>query len=127
MDSYSACRYFRAIITGLLAEYLLHPEAMVAAGFYTGAFFLISLSFDILWCHLSRDNRLLAPDDSIKGTISSARITGHYRLAPLLYLGAFTVPFWSEILSVATCLLLALIFAVNAWPLQSKKSPDSLI
>lgn len=110
--------------TGLLAEYLLHPQARVSASFYTGTFFLISLSFDILWRHVSRDNRLLAPEESIKDASSAARITGHYRLGPLLYLGAFALSFWSEILSVSACLLLAIFFAVNAWPLQSTKSLD---
>ena len=113
--------------TGLLAEYLLHPEARVAAGFYTGTFFLISLSFDILWRHVSRDNRLLASQESIKDTSSSARVTGHYRLGPLLYLGVFAVSFWSEILSVGGCLMLAFFFAVNAWPLPSNKPIDPLI
>lgn len=108
--------------TGLLAEYLLHPQARVAAGFYTDTFFLISLSFDILWRHVSKDNRLLSPGDNAKYTTSSAQISGHYRFGPLFYLGAFAVSFWSEILGVAACLLLALFFAVDAWPLQSDGS-----
>jgi uncharacterized membrane protein len=113
--------------TGLLAEYLLHPEARVAAGFYTGTFFLISLSFDILWRHVSAGNRLLVTQEIAKDQSSSARITLHYRLGSLLYLGAFGLSFWSEILSVASCLLLALFFAIDAWPLQSTKQENSLI
>lgn len=113
--------------TGLLAEYLLHPEARVAAGFYTGTFFLISLSFDILWIHVSAGNRLLVTQEIAMDQSSSARITLHYRLGSLLYLGAFGLSFWSEILSVASCLLLALFFAIDAWPLQSTKQENSLI
>lgn len=110
--------------TGLLAEYLLHPQARVAAGFYTGTFFLISLSFDIIWRHVSRNSSLLAPEDITNDKSGSDRITSHYRLGPLLYLGAFAMSFWSEILSVAACLLLAIFFAVNAWPLQSSNHLD---
>jgi TMEM175 potassium channel family protein len=39
--------------TALLAEYLLHPEATVAANLYTGTFLAISLAFDALWRHAS--------------------------------------------------------------------------
>lgn len=113
--------------TGLLAEYLLHPQARVAAGFYTGTFFLISLSFDILWRHVSSENRLLGLHESVKDSSSSERITLHYRLGTLLYLGAFSVSFWSEILGVTSCLLLALFFAIDAWPLQSAKQENSPI
>lgn len=46
--------------TALLAEYLLHPDARIAANLYTGTFLAISLAFDGLWRHASR--KLLAVD-----------------------------------------------------------------
>jgi uncharacterized membrane protein len=39
--------------TALLAEYLLYPDAGIAANIYTGIFLAISLSFDMLWRHAS--------------------------------------------------------------------------
>ncbi|MBY6241435.1 TMEM175 family protein [Methylosinus sp. Sm6] len=39
---------------GLLAEYLLHPEARIAANIYTGNFLAIALAFHGLWRHISK-------------------------------------------------------------------------
>ena len=100
--------------TALLAEYLLHPEARVAANLYTGTFLAISLAFDALWRHASI--RLLSANANSAKKVEAAQITKQYRFGPPLYLGAFGVSFVSEAWSVALCLLLALFFALRVWP-----------
>lgn len=97
--------------TALLAEYLLHPDAKVAANLYTGTFLAISLAFDALWRHASR--RLLATQPTIAMKSEAAQITRRYRYGPPLYLLAFGVSFASEAWSVGLCLLLALFFALR--------------
>lgn len=102
--------------TALLAEYLLHPEARVAAHLYTGTFLAISLAFDALWRHASR--RLLSSNTTNANIDEAMEITKQYRFGPPLYLGAFGVSFASEAWSVALCLLLALFFALRGWPVR---------
>lgn len=102
--------------TGLLAEYLLHPEAKVAASLYTGTFLAISLVFHGLWLHASKQGKLLAIDATTSEHKNAMRITSHYRLGPILYFGAFGTSFITEIGSVTMCLLLALFFAFRGWP-----------
>jgi uncharacterized membrane protein len=102
--------------TGVLAEYLLNPDARVAANMYTGNFLAISLAFHGLWRHASLSGRLLATNVVSSKREEAARLTKHYRLGPLLYLGAFVVSFMSEAVSVSSCLLLAFFFALRGWP-----------
>ena len=102
--------------TALLAEYLLHPQARVAAHVYTATFLAISLAFDGLWRHASL--RLLSANASIAKKREAAQITRQYRFGPPLYLVAFGVSFLSEAWSIATCLLLAVFFAVGGWPFK---------
>lgn len=98
--------------TALLSDYLLHPEARVAANLYTGTFFAISLAFDALWRHATM--KLLADDDTRAKRREAAQVTRQYRYGPPLYFGTFCVSFVSEAGSVALCLLLALFFAIRA-------------
>jgi len=102
--------------TALLAEYLLHPEARVAAHLYTGTFLAISLAFDALWRHASI--RLLSTKATSAKKDEAAQITKQYRFGPPLYFGTFGVSFVSEAWSVALCLLLALFFALRGWPFR---------
>ena len=102
--------------TALLAEYLLHPDARVAAHLYTGTFLAISLAFDALWRHASMN--LLSPDATRAKKNEAAQITRQYRFGPPLYFGIFGVSFVSEGWSIALCLLLALFFAVGGWPIR---------
>ncbi len=104
------CVTFVPFPTALLAEYLLHPEARVAANLYTGTFLAISLAFAALWRHASSK---LLPADASKATRREARqITRQYRFGAPLYLGAFAVSFVSEAWSIAACLMLAVFFAL---------------
>ena len=98
--------------TALLAEYLLHPDAKVAASLYTGTTLAISVSFKRLWRHATRDKRLLAAG---RANPEARQITRQDRYGPSLYLGAFGVSFFSESASIAACLSLALVFAFKDW------------
>jgi len=113
------CVTFVPFPTALLAEYLLHPEAKVAAHLYTGTFLAISIAYAALWRHASR--KLQARRMSSAELDESAQITGQYRFGPPLYLAAFGASFVSEVVSVAACLLLALFFAVR-WRSRAEAS-----
>lgn len=102
--------------TGLLAEYLLNPDAKVATSLYTGNILAISLAFHGLWRHASSDGRLLATHAQTLKQEEAAQITKHYRLGPPLYFIAFCLSFFSEIAGIAFCLLLAIAFAIRGWP-----------
>lgn len=102
--------------TALLAEYLLYSESYVAANIYTGMFLAISLSFDLLWRHVSKC--LLCGEAVMRKQEEAKEITRHYRYAPLLYLSAFGMSFVFEPLSIAMCLLFALFYALRGWPLR---------
>ena len=101
--------------TGLLAEYLLNPEARVAASLFTGNFLAISVVFHGLWRYVSKSEGLAARTISSTPGVA-ARITRDYRLAPFLYLAAFGISFISEIASISSCLLLAFFYALRGWP-----------
>ena len=104
--------------TGLLAEYLLHPQSKIAASIYTGNFLLVSLAFHGLWRHISQEKRLLSNEASLVEENNYDRISEHYRFGPSSYLIAFLASFVSEILSVSLCLIIAIYFAIRAWPLE---------
>ena len=105
--------------TAVLADYLLHPEAKVAANLYTGTVLAISLAFDGLWRHASKRGRLLAVDAINARKIEVEQITKQYRFGPPLYLAAFGVSFVSEGASIGLCLLVALFFAIRGWPMRT--------
>lgn len=109
--------------TALLAEYLLHPEARLAANLYTGTFLAISLAFDALWRHASKT--LLSAEETGAEKRDAAQITRQYRFGPPLYLMAFGVSFVSEGWSVALCLLLALFFALRSSPSTIPGAPQA--
>jgi uncharacterized membrane protein len=100
--------------TALLAEYLLHPEAKVAANIYTGTFLAISLAFALLWRHASVG--LLARNATVVKEDQAEKITQQYRFGPTLYLLTFGVSFLSEFGSIILCFMLALFFALRDWP-----------
>ena len=108
--------------TALLAEYLLHPEAKVAANLYTGTVFAISLAFNGLWWHAVKEERLLAVRATSAATTEANQITQQDRYAPPLYLAAFAVSFLSEWVSISICLFLAVFFAFRDW--LSKSSDE---
>jgi len=98
--------------TALLAEYLLHPDGRIAASLYTGTALAVSVAFKALWWHAKKDERLLAVGAT---NLEARQITRQNRYGPPLYLAAFGVSFWSESVSIAACLFLALLFAFRDW------------
>lgn len=101
--------------TAVLAEYLLHPEAKVAAGIYAGTFLAIAIAFSGLWRHASQSGRLLAQgakQEDVK------EITKQYRFGSPLYLTALVLSFVSVWLSVGLCIVLAVFFAFRGLSLK---------
>jgi uncharacterized membrane protein len=103
--------------TALLSEYLLHPEARLAANLYTGTFLAISLAFDALWRHASRN--LLALDATERNRDEAIQVTKQYRFGPTLYFLTFCVSFVSVVWSISLCLSLAAFFALRGWPARA--------
>lgn len=97
--------------TALLAEYLLHPQARVAASVYAGVFLAIAIAFNRLWKHAATADRLLSQTADRQEVDA---ITKQYRFGPLLYLGAFALSFISVWLSVGVCFALAIYFALRS-------------
>ncbi len=98
--------------TALLADFLLHPDAKVAASLYTGIFLAISLAFDALWRHASLN--LLSINATERKSEEAAQITKQYKFGPPLYFAVFCISFISEPLSLVLCLLLALFFSFRS-------------
>lgn len=95
--------------TGLVAEYLHHREAMMAAAFYSGCFVVIAIFFNVLWRYASHRGRLLGRN--YDAHVVSA-ISRQYRFGPVMYAVAFAAAFISVTASVGICLGLACFFAV---------------
>ncbi len=106
--------------TALLAEYLPHAEARLAASVYSGTFVAVALAFMGLWWHASTDRRLLA---RAVNTAEVEEITRQYRFGPLSYLAAFIASFFSVWLSLGICLGLAVFFASRGLP-ASRPQPS---
>jgi TMEM175 potassium channel family protein len=100
--------------TALMAEYLLHPEARLAANIYTGTVLAISLAFLAMWHHASRREGLLSTDVAVRTEIE--KIAKQIRSGPLLYFIAFALSFLSEGASIGLCLALAVLFALRDLP-----------
>jgi len=101
--------------TALLADYLLHPDAKVAASIYTGTVLSISLAFKGLWRYATKDRKLLAIQPTKIAIFETKQITQLDMYGPPLYLIAFGLSFFSEGGSIAFCFGLALFFALRDW------------
>ena len=95
--------------TSLLAEYLLTPQAKVAAGLYAFVGFLISLAFTAVWQRATRHARLVQPGAERE----VAELSRRYRYGPLAYLIAFLLVFVSAWATVALCFAMVMFFAVR--------------
>ena len=99
--------------TALLAEYIQHPGAKIAAAVYSAFSIVMAILFNLLWHHAADDERLLAPNHDRH---KARRITQQYRLGPLLYAVAFGAAFVNAALSVSISLALAVFFALPERP-----------
>ena len=96
--------------TALLAEYIRHPQANIAAALYAGTFLCNCAIFTVLWRYASRKKRLL-DKDMAPGLIQGIKRQGMTGVA--LYMLALGLAFVSVPVSVSMCLLLAVFFAVT--------------
>lgn len=97
------------VLTALLAEYLIEPDARVAARIYSGAFLVIAIVFNRLWWYGSHNDRLFGEQVNRREV---ERITKAYRFGPLVYLIIFIVAFFSAIGSFALAMLIAVFYAI---------------
>lgn len=95
--------------TSLLAEYIEHRDARIAALVYSGTHVVLAVVFNGLWRYASDRNRLL---DARADPELVQSITRSYRFGPLLYLIAFGAAWVNVAASVALCLALAIFFAL---------------
>jgi uncharacterized membrane protein len=93
--------------TALLAEYIQHPEAKVAAVVYSGTYLCIALAFNLLWRYASDGYRLLGKNVDPALVVS---INRQYLFGPPAYLFAFVLAFVNVAASVGFSILLALYF-----------------
>ncbi len=104
--------------TALLAEYIKHPEAKVAAAIYSGMYVVIALLFNLLWRYASQNDRLLSPR---KDPDFVRNINRQYAKGPLLYLFCFVLAY----VNVTACLVFNFALAVYfALPTGISASPS---
>ncbi len=98
--------------TALVADYLGHDGAVLAAAVYCGWFVLIAVAFNLLWGYAASAARrppvLRVPPESAE----VRAITAAYRFGPVSYAVAFALSFWQPAAGVAICGALALFFAL---------------
>lgn len=103
--------------TGVLAEYLGKSGERTAMLFYSGAWIVGTIPFNLLWRYASTGNRLLRPD------VDHARvavITRSYLLGPVFYVVVFLSALLSVRLSLALNILLAVFYAITPIPAISR-------
>ncbi len=112
------CITFLPFPTGLLAEYLLHPDGEIAASLYSATFLAISLAFKGLWWHATEHGQLLADDPNLMSSVEITQIAEQGRYGPILYMLAFGTSFFSEFLCLVICLTVSLLFMFRDWKSQ---------
>jgi uncharacterized membrane protein len=96
--------------TNIVAQYVLTPDANVAAAVYNGWFLLIAIFFNLLWRYAASNGRLLSKNDHDAGL--ARVITARYRWGPASYFVAFGLAFIWAPASLAVNLGLAVYFAL---------------
>ena len=96
--------------TSLVANHILSSDHNIAAAVYSGAFFFLSVAWNVLWHHASSEHRLLGKEV----TESEVRgITWQYRLSPILYGLAIILSPVNGLGGVMLVLLLAASYALR--------------
>jgi uncharacterized membrane protein len=96
--------------TALVAEYVQHRDANVAAMVYSGLFFFIAVIFNVMWWYAVKDLRLM---DRNVDPIWVKSISDSFRFGPLLYLAAFVLAIFSVPLSLGLHLILAIFYSLT--------------
>ncbi len=97
--------------TLLVSEHLLFSDATVAAAAYAGSFFLLSVTWNILWHNASHHHDLVRediPQNQIR------HVTREYALGPLFYALAFFVAFVSPVATAVLVILIAVYYGITA-------------
>jgi uncharacterized membrane protein len=113
------CVTFIPFPTALLARFLGHADARVAAVLYNAVFLGSALAFQLLWRHSSGERRLLAEDADPE---SVAAITRQYRFGPLLYIVLIAIAWFSPTASLLLNLALAVFFAIPSGWFRRRRS-----
>jgi TMEM175 potassium channel family protein len=95
--------------TAVLARFLGHSDANIAAVLYNAVFLGSALAFQLLWRHSSGQNRLLEEDADPE---SVEAITRQYRFGPLLYVVFIAIAWFAPTTSLLLNLALAVFFAI---------------
>jgi uncharacterized membrane protein len=95
--------------TALLAEYIQHRDATVAAAVFSGTYVVIALLFNLLWRYAVYKDRLLGRH---KDKDFIRNISWQYAMGPLLYVVTFLLAFVNVTASVVLNFLFALFFAL---------------
>lgn len=95
--------------TSLISEYMLQPDAWVAAAVASGLSFLIAVSYNLLWFYAVGGGRLLdyGSDMNLAGSI-----TRRYIFGPLIYLVSFVMAFINAPVSIVLWAGIAVFFAI---------------
>ncbi len=113
------CVTFIPFPTAVLARFLGHADAHVAAVFYNAVFLCSALAFQLLWRHASGDGRLLEVDADPE---SVGAITRQYRFGPLLYIVLIAIAFSAPTMSLLLNLALAVFFALPSGWFRRRRS-----
>ena len=98
--------------SGLVAEYIGHDDAGVASAVYSANFVFTTMSFNLVWRHVTRGHRLV--DHHITSKMIR-RINRQYGFGPALYLISFGVAFKSGFASVIIDCVVAAFYALPAF------------
>jgi uncharacterized membrane protein len=104
--------------TAVVAAYVRHADAKVAAIFHTGTFVMITVFFWLIWRYASFRNRLLAPDVDPQVISFVNRMTA---LVPVLYLASFFLAFVSPAGSTVFNNAIVVILAILVHGPRSKR------
>src|SRR5713101_5310441 len=113
---------FIPVPTALLAEYFVKADQHAAAIVYSGTFFILACSFNLLWRYASYHNRLLSKDAD-PGAV--AAISRQYFFGPLLYIVSFGLAWVNTPASIILNFALALFFALPSPPLRRLPSSNT--
>ncbi len=95
--------------TALISEYMLQPDAWVAAAVASGLSLLIAISYNLLWFYAVGGGRLL---DQGSDMHLAGSITLRYLLGPVIYLISFAMAFINAAISIAIWAGIAIYFAI---------------
>ncbi len=97
--------------TALAAEYLPRDDSLrqVAAVVYSAVGLAIAISYNLLWWHMSKGNRLI---DRRADPAEVQAITRSYYFGPTFYALALFLSFFNGFVGLGLCTMLAIFFAL---------------